>query len=112
VPSGGSASAIGDLYVAAGVLSASLYSIVAKRFDDGSDPLALTTWQFTSATAAALTVCALRSIATGTAPSLSATPQYWLAAAAVGAVGLALAFLLYNSVLSHVDASGPPSSST
>jgi O-acetylserine/cysteine efflux transporter len=102
---GGSASAIGDLYVAAGVLSASLYSIVAKRFDDGSDPLSLTTWQFTSATAAALGVCVLRSVATGTAPSVSAAPQYWLAAVAMGAVGLAIAFLLYNSVLSHVDAS-------
>ena len=102
---GGSASAIGDLYVAGGVLSASLYTIVAKRFDDGSDPLSLTTWQFTSATAAALTVCGLRSVATGATPAMSAAPQYWLAAVAVGAVGLAGAFLLYNSVLSHVDAS-------
>ncbi len=102
---GGSASAIGDLYVAAGVLSASLYTIVAKRFDDGSDPLSLTTWQFTSATAAALAVCAVRSVATSTAPALSAAPQYWLAAIAVGAIGLACSFLLYNSVLARVDAS-------
>ena len=34
---------LGDLYVAGGMLSASLYTIVAKRFDDGSDALSLTT---------------------------------------------------------------------
>jgi drug/metabolite transporter (DMT)-like permease len=33
----GGSSAAGDLLVAGGVLSASLYTIVAKRFDDGSD---------------------------------------------------------------------------
>ena len=31
------------------MLSASLYTIVAKRLGDDSDPLSLTTWQFTVA---------------------------------------------------------------
>ena len=44
---GGRGTAVGDLLVAGGVLSASLYTIVAKRFGDDSDPLSLTTWQFT-----------------------------------------------------------------
>jgi drug/metabolite transporter (DMT)-like permease len=50
----------GDLLVAPGVLSASLYSIVAKRFEDGSDVLSLTAWQFTAAAVVALTVTMVR----------------------------------------------------
>jgi O-acetylserine/cysteine efflux transporter len=51
---GGRGTAIGDLCVTAGVLSASLYSIAAKRFDDGSDALSLTAWQFSAVTIASL----------------------------------------------------------
>jgi drug/metabolite transporter (DMT)-like permease len=101
---GGRGTALGALCVTAGVLSASLYSIAAKRFDDGRDPLALTTWQFSSATVIALAVAAARWSVTGTGPPLSAAPRYWLAAGAVGAVGLAGSFLLYNRVLARVDA--------
>jgi O-acetylserine/cysteine efflux transporter len=101
---GGRASAIGDLYVTAGVLSAGLYTVVAKHFDDGSDALSLTTWQFSSATAVSLAVAALRWAATGAHPRVSPAPRYWLAAVAVGAVGLAFSFLLYNKVLARVDA--------
>src|ERR1700729_3046777 len=42
----GGSSAAGDLLGAGGGLSASLYTIVAKRFDDGSDALSLTAWPF------------------------------------------------------------------
>jgi O-acetylserine/cysteine efflux transporter len=101
---GDGGSAFGDLCVTAGVLSASLYSIAAKRFDDGADPLALTTWQFSSATVIALSVAAVRWSLSGTAPQLSAAPRYWVAACAVGAVGLACSFLLYNRVLARADA--------
>jgi O-acetylserine/cysteine efflux transporter len=101
---GGRGTAIGDLCVTAGVLSASLYSIAAKRFDDGSDALAWTTWQFSSATSFSLVVVALRWAATGEHAQVSAAPRYWLAAVAVGALGLAFSFLLYNTVLSRVDA--------
>jgi O-acetylserine/cysteine efflux transporter len=101
---GGSGSAIGDLCVTAGVLSASLYSVAAKRFDDGSDALSLTTWQFSAATAVALSLAALQWLAAGHHPQMNAAPRYWIAAVAVGAIGLAFSFLLYNSVLSRVDA--------
>ena len=57
---GGGGTAAGDLLVAGGVLSASLYTIVAKRFDDGSDALSLTAWQFTVAALASLLVTIAR----------------------------------------------------
>ena len=56
----GVSTAAGDLLVAGGVLSASLYTIVAKRFDDGSDALSLTAWQFTVATLVSLLVTITR----------------------------------------------------
>jgi O-acetylserine/cysteine efflux transporter len=101
---GGRGTAIGDLCVAAGVLSASLYSIAAKRLDDGSDALSLTTWQFSAATIVSLSVAFLAWIATGYHPRADAAPRYWLAAVAVGAIGLAFSFLIYNKVLSRVEA--------
>ena len=57
---GGHSTAAGDLCVAGGVLAASLYSVVAKRFVGDSEALSLTTWQFTAATAVALAVAAAR----------------------------------------------------
>ena len=101
---GGRGSTLGDLCVTAGVLSASLYSVAAKRFDDGSDALSLTTWQFSAATIVSLSVAGLGWIATGHHPRTDAAPRYWLAAVAVGAIGLAFSFLIYNQVLSRVDA--------
>ena len=98
--------AAGDLLVAGGVLSASLYTIVAKRFDDGSDVLSLTTWQFTVAAVASLLVAIVRWTAgsgtrTGT---VSAAPRLWLVAVLVGAGGFGLSFLLFNMVIVQVDA--------
>ena len=101
---GGRGTAFGDICVTAGVLSASLYSIAAKRFDDGSDALSLTTWQFSAATVVSLSVAGLGWIATGHHPRTAAAPRYWLVAVAVGAIGLAFSFLIYNRVLSRVDA--------
>jgi len=99
--SGGTAA--GDLLVAGGVLSASLYTIVAKRFDDGSDALSLTTWQFSVATLVSLLVAIPRWAAgTGT---VSASPRFWLVAVLVGAGGFGLSFLLFNMVIVQVDAS-------
>lgn len=101
---GGRASAAGDLLVAGGVLSASLYTIVAKRFGDDSDPLSLTTWQFTVAAVAAGTTAAVR-WGTG-AERLPATvpARFWLAAVLIGVAGYGLSFLLFNSVISRVGA--------
>jgi len=94
--------AAGDLLVAGGVLSASLYTIVAKRFDDGSDALSLTAWQFTVATLVSLLVTAARwGAGAGTVP---AAPGFWLIAALVGAAGFGASFLLFNTVIVQVDA--------
>ena len=101
---GDGGTAAGDLLVAGGVLSASLYTIVAKRFEDGSDTLSLTAWQFT--------VAALVSAAgdqrplgrwlrgrrrVGGAPLLAGRR-------ARGGRRFGLSFLLFNTVIGHVDA--------
>jgi O-acetylserine/cysteine efflux transporter len=100
----GHSASIGDVYVAGGILSASLYTIVAKRFDDGSDTLSLTTWQFTAASIVSLPIAALR-WSTGSEHSLLAiSPRYWVAGIGVGVGGLAISFLLYNAVITRVDA--------
>jgi O-acetylserine/cysteine efflux transporter len=100
---GGHSTAVGDLCVAAGVLSASLYSVVAKRFAGDGDALSLTTWQFTAATAVALAVATARWAASPGHLPAAVAPRYWLAAAAVGVGGFGLSFLLYNKVISAVD---------
>ncbi len=98
----GGGTAAGDLLVAGGVLSASLYTIVAKRFDDGSDALSLTAWQFTVAALVSLLVTIARwTVGTGT---VSAAPRFWLAAVLVGAGGFGVSFLLFNRVIVQVDA--------
>ncbi len=103
-PGASHGTAAGDLLVAGGVLSASLYTIVAKRFDDGSDPLSLTTWQFTVAALAAGGAATAR-WATGAEPVPAAVaPRFWLAAALVGVAGYGASFLIFNSVISRVGA--------
>jgi O-acetylserine/cysteine efflux transporter len=100
---GGRSNAAGDLCIAGGVVSASLYSVVAKRFADDGDALSLTTWQFTAATAMALAVAATRWVASPGRLPVSVAPRYWLAAAAVGVAGFGLSFLIYNKVIAAVD---------
>jgi O-acetylserine/cysteine efflux transporter len=96
--------AVGDLLVAGGVLCASLYTVVAKRFDDGSDVLSLTAWQFTTATAVALPVAMTRWAAGSELPPAAAAPRFWLAAVLVGIAGFGVSFLLFNLVIVRVDA--------
>jgi O-acetylserine/cysteine efflux transporter len=99
----GRSSVAGDLCIAGGVVSASLYSVVAKRFADDRDALSLTTWQFTAATAVALGVAATRWVASPGRLPAAVAPRYWLAAAAVGVAGFGLSFLIYNKVIAAVD---------
>ena len=101
---GDGGTAAGDLLVAGGVLSASLYTIVAKRFDDGSDTLSLTAWQFTVAAVASLLVTIARWTAGSGTGTVSAAPRFWLVAVLVGAGGFGLSFLLFNMVIVQVDA--------
>ncbi len=98
----GHGTAAGDLLVAGGVLSASLYTIAAKRFEDGSDALSLTAWQFTAATLVSMLVTTARwSTGAGTVP---VAPGFWLIAVLVGAAGFGASFLLFNMVIVDVDA--------
>ena len=84
------------------MLSASLYSVVAKRFADDSDALSMTTWQFTAATAVALAVATARWAGHPDRLPIAVAPRYWLAASALGVGGFALSFLVYNKVISAV----------
>ena len=77
---GGRSTAVGDLCIVGGVLSASLYSVLAKRFADDSDALSLTTWQFTAATAVALAVAPARWVGHPDRLPIAVAPRYWLAA--------------------------------
>jgi O-acetylserine/cysteine efflux transporter len=119
---GGHSTAVGDLLIAGGMVSAGLYSVVGERladggmvgaglgdgapkhFPDAGDALSLTTWQFTAATAVALAVATAHWIASPGRLPAAVAPQYWLAAAAVGVGGFGLSFLIYNTVISAVDA--------
>jgi O-acetylserine/cysteine efflux transporter len=94
----------GDLLVAGGVLSASLYTVVASRFADGSDALSLTAWQFTVAAFLSLLVTIARWTATSGTRTVSATPRFWLAAVLVGVGGFGISFLLFNRVIAQVGA--------
>ena len=100
---GGRSTAAGDLLIAGGLLSASLYSVVAKRFAGDGDALPLTTWQFTAATAVALAVAAAHWAASPGSLPVAVAPRYWLAACAVGVGGFGLSFLIYNKVIAAVD---------
>jgi O-acetylserine/cysteine efflux transporter len=100
----GGGTAAGDLLVAGGVLSASLYTIVAKRFEDGSDALSLTAWQFTVAAIVSLLVTIARWAAGPGSGTVPVAPRFWLVAVLVGAGGFGLSFLLFNQVIVEVDA--------
>jgi drug/metabolite transporter (DMT)-like permease len=86
------------------VLAASLYSIVAKRFDDDSDALAVTVGQFTAASVLCTSILAGRTAVTGAMPDLTASSGYWVVAVAVGVLGFGASFLIYNRVLFTCEA--------
>ena len=95
---------LGDLYVALGVLSAATYTIVAKRFSDDEDALALTTYQFTAATVLALLVAGERWLDGRAGLPTDVPAKYWCAAALVGVFGFAISFLLFNATIARVKA--------
>lgn len=94
----------GDLLMAGGMLSASLYTVVAKRFGDGSDVLSLTTWQFTVAATASLPLTLVRWSTGPEALPAHVPPRYWVVALLVGIGGYGLSFLLFNQTIGSVDA--------
>ena len=95
---------LGDLLVLAGVLSAAAYTIVARGMGDESDPLAVTAWQFTTATILILpAVTCAWAMHVETAPSHVAA-RFWFAAILVGVIGYAASFVLYNYAIARVRA--------
>ncbi len=95
----------GDLFVLGGALSAALYTIVARGMGEEADPLGLTADQFTVAALAVLPVTAV-AWSTGGEPLPTDVPaRFWVAAAALGVVGFAASFLLYNAAIRTVRAS-------
>jgi O-acetylserine/cysteine efflux transporter len=103
--------AVGDLLMAGGVLSASVYTVVAKRFEDGSDVLSLTAWQFTAAAAVALPAAAANWPGRGpgwparaASAALAVPARYWLAALLIGVAGFGASFLLFNYAIARVAA--------
>lgn len=97
---------IGDLLMAAGSLSAALYTVVARGLAPEEDPLTVTAHQFTIATAVLLPLAGSRWSSGAESLPVGVPLHFWLVAAAVGAVGFAAAFLLYNSAITVIEA-GP-----
>jgi drug/metabolite transporter (DMT)-like permease len=101
---GGPTSVTGDLLMAAGVLSAALYTIAARRLRDGSDVPSLTAWQFTVAAAVALPAAVTRLASGAEAAPASVPARFWLAAVLVGVAGYGLSFLLFNRAIGETEA--------
>jgi drug/metabolite transporter (DMT)-like permease len=101
-PLGGSG--LGDLYVAAGVLSASAYTVVVKKYSAETDPLALTVYQFSAATVLALAVAGGRLLSGASHLPAAVPPRFWVAGALIGILGYALPFVVFNSVIGRIGA--------
>lgn len=99
---------LGDLLVTGGMLCAAAYTIVAKGLGADVDSITLTAVQFAIAT---LAVLPLSAVTIGTGHERWPThvaPRFWVAAVAVGVLGCAVSFLLYNYAIVFV-AAGPAS---
>jgi drug/metabolite transporter (DMT)-like permease len=86
------------------VLSAAVYTIVARGLGDESDPLTVTACQFTTATILTLpAVIVVWAVHAEPSPSHVAA-RFWFAAIFVGVIGYAASFLLYNYAIARVRA--------
>lgn len=97
---------VGDLLMAAGAMSAAVYTIVARRLPPEEDPLSVTAHQFAIATAVVLPLAGSRWSSGAEALPVGVPLQFWLVASVVGVLGFAAAFLLYNAAITSVEA-GP-----
>lgn len=93
----------GDALVLAGTVCAAAYSLVAATIDPGVDCLVLTAAQFSIATVLVAPVAVIAWTAGGEAMPTGVAPQYWVAAALVGAAGFAASFVLYNTAAGTAD---------
>ena len=101
---GGAASISGDLLIAAGVVCAACYVLIAQRAATGTDTLTLTFWQFVIGAAVIAPVTALAS-ATGLSGGFWGHPTIGQLGAALAAavLGSAVALSLYNWALTQVS---------
>jgi drug/metabolite transporter (DMT)-like permease len=101
---GGSASISGDLLVAAGVVCAACYVLIAQRAAAGTDTVPLTFWQFVIGAAVIAPVTAIAS-ATGLSGGFWGHPTAGQLGAVLAAavLGSAVAFSLYNWALTQVS---------
>jgi drug/metabolite transporter (DMT)-like permease len=99
-----SGSGAGNFCIALGVLSASSYTIVLKRWSDNTDPLVLTAHQFSVATAIVVGVAVTRWGSGMSGLPASISPRYWAAATLVGIFGYGASFLLFNTCIDRVSA--------
>lgn len=95
---------LGDGYVALGVLSASAYTVVVKRFPEEPDTLALTAIQFTAATGLAGVVVSARWMSGAGQPPSGIPVKYWCVACLTGIFGYAASFVLFNGVIAGIKA--------
>jgi O-acetylserine/cysteine efflux transporter len=97
-------SGLGDLLVAAGVLSAACYTVTIKRYAPEGDALAVTAVQFTGATALTLAYAGGRWATGATRLPEHVALRYWVAAALVGVFGYGLSFVLFNGLIGQIAA--------
>ena len=97
---------VGDLLMAAGTLAAAAYTVVARGLAPEEDPLSVTAHQFAVATVVLLPLAGSRWSTGAEALPAGVPVQFWLVVAAVGVLGFAAAFLLYNAAITEIEA-GP-----
>jgi drug/metabolite transporter (DMT)-like permease len=101
---GGETTLAGNLLVVAGSLAAAGYVVLARRLAGSAPALGVTRWQFAAGALLVTPVAAVDWLAGGTGLG-TAGLDHWLAAALAGALGGAVAFLLYNIAIERVTAS-------
>jgi drug/metabolite transporter (DMT)-like permease len=96
---------VGDLLVFAGILAAAGYVLIARGIADSVDPLAMTAYQFVFGLLTVLPFGMVELADTGLGSLTGHTWGNWLVALAIGVIGFAGSFLLYNYALAHIQAS-------
>jgi drug/metabolite transporter (DMT)-like permease len=100
--SGARATLLGNVLMFLTVVCWGVYTSIAKRSADGSDPVIVTTG-IAAVGAIALLPMAISEVVSQGMPHVGGAG--WLAVAYLGAGASGIAYLLYNSALQHMDAS-------
>ncbi|MFI5933797.1 DMT family transporter [Actinoplanes sp. NPDC051494] len=95
---------IGDILTFGGILAAAVYVLIARGIADSVDPLTMTAHQFGFGMAVILPFGIGEAAVRGAGVYTGHSAGDWLVALAIGVVGFAGSFLLYNYALAHVRA--------